>query len=90
MPYIPEAKRKEFDEHIDKLLLRVARSGEMNYIITRLLDGYAHVVTGVNYDGLNEIAGIMECVRSEFYRRVIVPYEDLKMSQNGDVYGGPK
>ena len=29
--------------------------------------------------------GVLSCVGAEFYRRVIAPYEDKKIIQNGDV-----
>lgn len=30
--------------------------------------------------------GAIECAKMEFARRVIFPYEDRKISENGDVY----
>lgn len=30
--------------------------------------------------------GVLRCAQLEFYRRVLVPYEDKKRKQNGDVY----
>ena len=56
--------------------------GVINHIITKILIGtYPH-----NYEQLNAIIGVMECTKLEFYRRVVVPYEDRKMEENGDVY----
>jgi hypothetical protein len=28
----------------------------------------------------------MTCAKDEFYRRVVVPYEEKKRKENGDVY----
>jgi len=30
--------------------------------------------------------GALEGAKLEFYRRVVVPYEEKKMKENGDVY----
>lgn len=32
------------------------------------------------------LVGCIGCVKEEFYRRVVTPYEDRKMKENGDVY----
>jgi len=29
---------------------------------------------------------LLSCAAAEFYRRVAVPYENVKIAQNGDVY----
>ncbi len=84
MPYIDEFTRKEFKElaHVNPLT-----PGELNYCITKLCD---HFLAGtVTYRSLNEVIGVLECAKQEFYRRVCVPYEDKKMSANGDVYRWP-
>ena len=47
-----------------------------------------HVISGIldNYDlGVSTI-GTFSCIISEFYRRVVVPYEDIKIKENGDVF----
>lgn len=84
MPYIEEDIRKEFQALAD---ITPITAGELNYCITRLCD---HFLGGaVTYRSLNEVVGVLECAKQEFYRRVCVPYEDKKMSQNGDVYKWP-
>lgn len=40
------------------------------------------------YKDLNDAIGALEACKLEFYRRVIVPYEDQKIKSNGDVYNG--
>lgn len=35
---------------------------------------------------LADVIGTIECVKLEFYRRVVAPYEDKKAEQNGDAY----
>lgn len=39
-----------------------------------------------HYDELQQWSDAAKLARMEFYRRVIVPYEELKIRQNGDLY----
>ena len=64
-----------------------ATPGELNYIITCLIEDY-RAQFGTSYQVLNDIIGVLECAKQEFYRRVVVPYEDAKRDTNGDVYNG--
>jgi hypothetical protein len=61
-------------------------AGELNYLISRIVDTYIQV-KGKNYQNLNEVIGVLECVKQEYYRRIAAPYEDKKIAENGDVYG---
>ena len=84
MPYIPQARRKNINPHIDKLLLSMLRTpGELNYIITRLILSYT---TPLNYTRIAEVTGVLENVKQEFYRRAAAIYENAKIEANGDVY----
>jgi hypothetical protein len=93
MPYIAQSKRAFFDAEIDQLarLLKNAQidddnnqEGNFNYIISSLI----HRVYGPNYRyrQVNDIVGMLECVKQEFYREVAAPYEDQKAKENGAVY----
>lgn len=70
--------------------------GCLNYIITTLiLKSYNKMFEeeskGVgeklsfSYSDWNEIVGMLECCKLEFYRHLIGPYEDKKINENGDV-----
>jgi hypothetical protein len=61
-------------------------AGELNFAITTMIDAYLGRRGGLRYAHLNEVVGVLECAKLEFYRRVAVPYEDVKISENGDVY----
>ena len=54
-------------------------------MITELLISYMET-NGLNYATINDIVGACEGAKMEFYRRVAVPYEDIKIAENGDVY----
>jgi hypothetical protein len=60
-------------------------SGELNYTITMAIRNHLKD-NGLSYSTLNDILGALEGAKLEFYRRVVVPYEDQKKKENGDVY----
>lgn len=82
MPYIEDSRRKAFTQAEGSM---PTTAGELNFIITKacllFLDKQVH-----SYETLNSIVGALECAKQEFYRRIVVPYEDEKIKQNGDVY----
>lgn len=93
MPYIPQENRIIIDDKIkniiDHVCLEDIKIGEINYIITTLLNAYItqkHEKSQFNYDVCNNLIGVLECAKQELYRRVIVGYENFKIEQNGDVY----
>jgi len=89
MPYVDQATR---DALADNAYYSTSvggdgpiTAGELNYCITRLCDRYLSE-SKHKYTDYNEIIGVLECAKLEFYRRLIVPYEDQKKEENGDVY----
>jgi hypothetical protein len=81
MPYITQNAR----EIIDKDLASPRTVGELNYKITRLVDGFISQA-GLSYTTVNNVVGVLECAKLELYRRVAVPYEEKKRSESGEVY----
>lgn len=67
---------------VDRIDDNDVRDGCLNYTITELID---HLYE-CNYKDLNAAIGVLECCKLELYRRVIAPYEDTKIVENGDVY----
>ena len=84
MPYIHQSERKLFEAGIDALP-RIASPGQLNFILCEILTKYIEDRGGLNYQHINDIVGVLEAAKLEFYRRVAVPYEDKKMSENGDI-----
>lgn len=80
MPYIQQRQRTELAEGRE-----MANSGELNYTLTLVLNKYMNS-KGVSYNTINDILGALEGCKLEFYRRIAKPYEDNKLSLNGDVY----
>lgn len=80
MPYIPQKAREEIAEG-----RRPTNPGELNYLISLLLKSYwTH--SARNYQAINDIVGAVEGAKIEFQRRIVQPYENLKIDQNGDIY----
>lgn len=59
-------------------------SGELNYLFTRIIMSY--IGACYTYEHLNDVLGALEGCKMEFYRRIVVPYEEKKIKENGDVY----
>lgn len=85
MPYIDPDKRARLDFDAMRGRIRPNDVGELNFVLTSICCNYLHD-EGKTYEVLNEIIGVLECVKQEFYRRVVVPYEANKKELNGDVY----
>jgi hypothetical protein len=96
VPYIKREDRRSLDPTAgDSLSIRfrtATQPGELNYQISRMIDAYLinkqHLVPGnkIGYTELNEVMGVLESAKLEIYRRLVVPYEDYKMSMNEDVF----
>jgi hypothetical protein len=89
MPYVPQKRRAALAQPGSK----ANDAGELNYQITRLLVFYTQH-HGLKYKTINDISGACNEALAEYRRRVVGPYEDTKIEENGDVYpwlleGGP-
>lgn len=85
MPYINRLLR----EDLVKGLPYCKGAGELNFVITSLCIEYLHRrgdIEAPGYADYNEIIGVLECAKQEFYRRAVTPYEQNKSIVNGDVY----
>jgi len=87
MPYIKKEKRPLYREEIDKLVKKLEKQpleeqdGDLNYIITSIMK----LLYKPRYFNYNRAIGVIESIKQEFYRRVVSPYEDKKIIDNGDV-----
>ena len=85
MPYVDADARERLD-HGGK----AQTPGELNYMITKIVDDYLMGKGPIRYGHLNEVVGALECAKLELYRRVAAPYEDEKITEFGDVYVSPR
>ena len=89
MPYISLKDRLRFDAGLDELNRTIQdigiSNGDLNYLMTQLARQYIGR-QGKSYNTLSDVIKTFECAKLEFYRRCLVPYEDKKKEENGDVY----
>jgi hypothetical protein len=79
VPYIPDERRIQIGsgDSFDT-------AGELNYLLTMAVLEY--LGDSPNYERFNAAIGALESCKQEVYRRLIAPYEDRKIKENGDVF----
>lgn len=88
MPYIPAADRDKLQSATDAMAAVIDRdttAGDLNYMISLMAKAYIEA-KGLRYEHLNAVVGALDSAKAEFQRRVVAPYEDQKIADNGDVY----
>jgi len=86
LPYIKPEERGQFDRLLHTLARRIADNpGHLNYCVTRLVNEMWQ--TRESYKTIALVTGVLDNVRTEFYRRVAVEYEEKKRIDHGDVFG---
>ena len=80
MPYIKWERR-------DKIFngTHCQNPGELNFLLTRCIIEFLDT-HGLSYQRINDVLGALEGAKLEFYHRVVVDYEEGRMSENGDIY----
>lgn len=92
MPYIKQCLRRDVDDQINSLiefthhLDEVYVDGVVNYVITRLLNGVYVDDRGESYGNYTRAIGTLSMIMLETYRRMCVPYENMKRDENGEVF----
>jgi hypothetical protein len=90
MPYIKQVDRGCFANLLAELdHITIDSPGELNYLVSMLAKKYLSAMSAGEkrgYQAINDVVGVLEAAKLEFYRRVAVPYEDRKITENGDVY----
>jgi hypothetical protein len=87
MPYIKKDQRPPIDKLVDPLIKYLQslpvedQDGSLNYSITKII---RHLYPQ-KYFHFNRALGVLTAVTQELYRKVIGPYEDSKIKENGDV-----
>lgn len=98
MPYITQEERDQLDPTINALVNQIkatsdhplnsthaiyACAGLLNYAITQLV---RCMVGSPTYRDIAVGSGILHDVQTEYDRKFVAPYEDLKIEQNGPIY----
>lgn len=87
MPYILNNQRPDVDSKMEPLLEYIKKlpmeeqDGVLNYSVTRIIK---HVYPR-KYFHYNRALGVLSAIAHELYRHIIGPYEDEKITENGDV-----
>lgn len=87
MPYIKHEQRVAVKNELVALVERLKtfsedeQDGVVNYCISQML---RHIYP-LKYRHQNRAMGVLECVKQEHYRRMVGPYEDIKINENGDL-----
>lgn len=84
MPYINQNDRKRIVYNGKIYVDAIKTAGELQYAIAVMIKDFIKR-KGLNYQNCNDIMGAITGAGKEFYRRVVAPYEDLKIKDNGDV-----
>jgi len=83
MPYIEQSKRGLL-EGIVKLMAdrNVKADGDLNYV----LFAYCKRFVPRSYNNLKNFCGELRQCATEIERRILGPYEDEKIKENGDIF----
>jgi len=85
MPYIKPADRSNYVQITSRLeTTEIKTVGDLNFLITKTIHTYLKQ-HGVKYATMNDIVGALESAKAEFQRRIVAPYENSKIAENGDV-----
>lgn len=83
MPFLSPMQKAEVNEKMKEG--RCLNEGELTYVLTKLIVTNWHSGEG-NYAALCQIIGALECTKMQFFKEIVVPYEEKKKQLNGDVY----
>ena len=84
MPYILEKDRPKFAKAIEDLAIKIESKGDLNYVISDLV-GRLILKTKISYTQISEWIDGVHGAERELTRRLLDPYEDIKIEENGDV-----
>jgi hypothetical protein len=91
MPYIKKEDRKKIDKEIKNLVEKLTnhgcdldpKVGNVNYVLSSII--WMLFDNKPSYTNGNNLIGVLECVKQEFYRRKLAKLEDQKITENGDL-----
>jgi len=87
MPYIKKEDREKWEKLIEEVTSLTKDiptekiDGDLNYFFTSIL----HKTHPKGYSNYNRAIGLLECIKSELYRKKVSPYEEEKIIENGGV-----
>jgi hypothetical protein len=88
VPYIKEEYRQELHHVLDDLIYTITtlpsedRNGIVTYTVYKIVKD---LYWQPSWDNLSDGRKCLDEASREFCRRIIEPYEDLKIEENGDI-----
>jgi len=84
MPYIQKFKKDILSRKIKNLMKdHMDTPGEVTFAIYKIILEYSK--KNPCYSTFAICTGILDCTKLEFYRKIVAPYEEKKIKENGDV-----
>lgn len=87
MPYIKKEERPAVDKLLNPLIKHLQslpierQDGNLNYAVTKIIKN----LYPQKYFHYNRALGVLTAITHELYRKIIGPFEDTKIKENGDV-----
>ncbi len=82
MPYVKQERRPELDFVVDSMARAdIKADGDLNYVLFK----YCKRMVPKNYNSVKNFIGELNETIAEIRRRILSPYEDEKIKENGDV-----
>ncbi len=83
MPYIDKVERDKITKWLERALGEIDTKGQLCFAIYYLMKEFAE--RRMNFDNASNSLIAADCAKLEFYRRIMAPYEDKKIEENGDI-----
>lgn len=80
-PYISQVRRSELENIVEELGAKVFADGDLNYI----LFAFARRFIEPGYGNYKNLLGELNECAEEIRRRLLVPLEEVRIRENGDV-----
>ena len=85
MPYIEQGRRSIFNKRLEGLMdSNFIEKGDLTYYVYKLGLDYIKQ-KGENYQNISDAIAALNDAAAELRRRVLNPYEDLKINENSDI-----
>jgi len=85
MPYISESwRRTKINKYVEDMTGFIKSKGDINYAISQLI-GSLILRDGIGYTTMSNYIDVLPDAEAELRRRLLDPYEDYKIIENGDV-----
>jgi len=82
MPYVKEERRPALDTVVDMMeWADIKADGDLNYVLFK----YCKTLVKPGYNNFKNFIGELHQCATEIERRLLGPYEDEKIKENGDV-----